>query len=29
MDYIPIRKEEIHMLADKPLAKILFRVFDS
>ena len=25
MDYIPIKKEEIHMFADKPLAKILFQ----
>lgn len=28
MDYIPIRKEEIEMLADKPLAKILFQNTD-
>ncbi|MBR3278514.1 MAG: HAD family phosphatase [Lachnospiraceae bacterium] len=28
MDYIPIRKEEIQMLADKPLAKILFQNTD-
>ena len=28
MDYVPIRKEEIHMLADKPLAKILFQNTD-
>ena len=28
MDYVPIRKEEIQMLADKPLAKILFQNTD-
>ena len=28
MDYVPIKKEEIQMLADKPLAKILFQNTD-